>query len=99
LWMGVPVVTLAGRNHVSRVGVSMLSNAGLSQMVARTEDEYVSIATTLAGETTTLLHLRQTIRSRMLMGPNMAGPRFTSFLEDGYKRIWSQLVQATAQKQ
>jgi protein O-GlcNAc transferase len=99
LWMGVPVVTMAGRNHVSRVGVSMLSNAGLSQMVAQTEDEYVSIATALAGQTTTLLHLRQTTRNRMLEGPNMAGPRFTSFLEDAYKRIWSQFVKATAQTQ
>jgi predicted O-linked N-acetylglucosamine transferase (SPINDLY family) len=96
LWMGVPVVTLAGRNHVSRVGVSMLSNAGLSEMVARTEDEYVSIASALAASPAALVHLRQTIRGRMLECPNMAGRRFTGFLEEGYKRIWSELVKAMA---
>ena len=39
LWMGVPVVTLAGASHAGRVGVSMLTNVGLPDLVARDEDE------------------------------------------------------------
>ena len=34
LWMGVPPVTLAGQTHVSRVGVSLLSNIGLGELIA-----------------------------------------------------------------
>ena len=40
LWMGVPVVTLAGRTHASRVGVSLLSHAGLAEWVASTPGEF-----------------------------------------------------------
>ena len=41
LWMGVPVVTLAGDRHASRVGMSLLTNVGLPELVAQTEDEYI----------------------------------------------------------
>src|SRR6185437_3637656 len=34
LWMGVPVVTLAGQSAVSRAGLSQLSNLGLGELVA-----------------------------------------------------------------
>ena len=49
LWMGVPVVTLAGQTHVSRVGVSLLSNVGLKELIAESADDYARIAVTLAG--------------------------------------------------
>ena len=48
LWMGVPVVTLAGTTHVSRVGVSMLTNIGLPELIAHSENQYIQIATDLA---------------------------------------------------
>jgi protein O-GlcNAc transferase len=47
LWMGVPTVTLAGQTHVSRVGASLLQNAGLPELVARDPTEYIRIATRL----------------------------------------------------
>ncbi len=48
LWMGLPVVTLAGKSHVSRVGVSLLTNVGLPQFVAQSPADYVRIAVDLA---------------------------------------------------
>src|SRR5262249_16286140 len=36
LWMGVPVVTLSGRTHASRMGASLLAAAGLDELIART---------------------------------------------------------------
>ena len=50
LWMGVPVVTLAGATHVSRVGASLLSQIGLDDMVARNAGRYLQIAADLAGD-------------------------------------------------
>ena len=44
LWMGVPVITLAGRTAVGRGGVSILSNLGLTELIARTPEQYVEIA-------------------------------------------------------
>ena len=50
LWMGVPVITLAGRTAVGRGGVSILSNLGLPELIARTPEQYVAIAVALAGD-------------------------------------------------
>jgi predicted SAM-dependent methyltransferase len=69
--MGVPVVTLAGDRHASRVGVSLLTNIGLEAFVAESIDEYVEIAVALAGDREALLGLRQAMRDRMRASPLM----------------------------
>jgi predicted O-linked N-acetylglucosamine transferase (SPINDLY family) len=90
LWMGVPVVTLAGDSHVSRVGVSLLTNAGLGDLVAHTEDEYVSILMTLAGDHERREKLRRSLRDQMLNSPIGDAPLFTRHLEGAYRAMWRQ---------
>lgn len=63
LAMGVPVVTLAGDRHVSRVGVSLLSAVGLRELVASSLDEYERIALDLATDPARLERARATLRS------------------------------------
>jgi protein O-GlcNAc transferase len=87
LWMGMPVVTLAGRSHGARVGVSMLTNVGLSHLIATSDEYYVSLAADLAHDVPQLLELRANLRERMRQAPNMDGARFTRFLEEAYLRI------------
>jgi predicted O-linked N-acetylglucosamine transferase (SPINDLY family) len=89
LWMGLPVITLAGAVHAARVGVSMLANVGLERFVASTEAEYCARAVELAHEVTALQRLRATLRERMRIAPNMDGPRFARGLEDAYRRVWA----------
>ena len=89
LWMGLPVVTLAGKSHVSRVGVSMLTNLGLTGMIADSVDDYVHIATGLAGDLGRLRALRGGLRERMLNSPLTDAGRFTRYLEDRYRQIWT----------
>lgn len=48
LWMGVPVVTLAGDRHAARVGVSLLNAVGCPDWIAATPDDYLAIAAGLA---------------------------------------------------
>jgi predicted O-linked N-acetylglucosamine transferase (SPINDLY family) len=62
LWMGVPVVTLAGTRHAGRVGASLLTHAGFAEWVARDPDDYVRIALDLAGAPSRLRALRAAIR-------------------------------------
>jgi protein O-GlcNAc transferase len=88
LWMGVPVVTLAGDVHVSRVGVSLLNSVGLPELIARNEDEYVSIAVELAGNVAKLADLRATLREQMKDSPLMDGPRFARNVESAYRDVW-----------
>ena len=65
LWMGVPVVSLAGKTAVGRGGLSILSNVGLPELVAKNPEEYVRIAVDLATPVTAgsrLAELRSTLR-------------------------------------
>jgi len=89
LWMGLPVVTLAGQSHVSRVGASMLTNVGLPSMVANSFDEYVGIATGVAADLGRLSALRRGLRHRMLNSPLTDARRFTRHLEDHLRQIWA----------
>jgi protein O-GlcNAc transferase len=88
LWMGVPVVSLAGRTHVSRVGVSLLSCVGLPELIARTPDQYIEIAANLATDLSRLAELRRTLRPRMQASGLMDAPRFARDVEAVYRKMW-----------
>ena len=88
LWMGVPVVTLAGQTAVSRGGSSILSNLGLTELIAHSTDEYIRIAASLATDLPSLVALRTSLRTRMEASPLMDAPRFARGVESAYRRIW-----------
>jgi predicted O-linked N-acetylglucosamine transferase (SPINDLY family) len=88
LWMGVPVVSLAGRTAVGRGGLSILSNLGLSELVARDVPQYVHIARDLARDRPRLIALRAGLRDRMRQSPLMDAPRFARGIEAAYRRMW-----------
>jgi predicted O-linked N-acetylglucosamine transferase (SPINDLY family) len=88
LWMGVPVITLAGRTVVSRAGLSQLTNLGLPELVARTPGEYVARATKLAGDRAELQALRSGLRQRLQESPLMDGKSFARHLEAAYRTMW-----------
>jgi len=88
LWMGVPVVSLAGSRSISRAGLSQLSHLGLEEWVAFSEEDYVEKAMRLAHDLPRLAHLRSTLRARMEASPLMDAPRFTRSIEGVYRTLW-----------
>jgi predicted O-linked N-acetylglucosamine transferase (SPINDLY family) len=92
LWMGVPVVTLAGRTGVSRAAVSILCNVGLPEFVAHTPEQYLEIAADLAGDLSRLDQLRHSLRDRMRSSPLMDTRSLMSSLESAYRRMWTEWV-------
>ncbi|HSZ57982.1 MAG TPA: tetratricopeptide repeat protein [Tepidisphaeraceae bacterium] len=89
LWMGVPVVSLAGQTAVSRAGLSLLSNVGLSELAAPTREEYVRLAASLARDLPRLSELRRTLRQRMRRSPLMNAPQFARDVETEYRMMWA----------
>lgn len=88
LWMGVPVVTLAGRAHVSRVGLSYLTNGGMADWVAHTDEEYLSIAVSRAKDLEGLAKTRRGLRASMLASP-LTDPRaYSRAVEAAYRTMW-----------
>jgi predicted O-linked N-acetylglucosamine transferase (SPINDLY family) len=88
LWMGVPVVSLVGTTAVGRGGLSILSNIGVPELVARSKEEYVRLASELANDLPRLSDLRSTLRQRMEQSPLMDGPRFARNIEVAYRQMW-----------
>lgn len=86
--MGVPVVTLAGRRHASRVTHSQLHALGLGKLSATGRKHYVDLAVELASDTGRLSQIRRGLRERMRQSPLMDYPGFTRQLEDKYREIW-----------
>jgi len=88
LWMGVPVVTLAGRTAVGRSGVSLLSNLGLPELIAATPEQYLAIAAALAADMPCLARLRADLRPQMRASVLTDGAAFTADLEAAFREMW-----------
>jgi protein O-GlcNAc transferase len=65
LWMGVPVVTLAGNRFVGRMGAAILNRVGLGDLVAADVERYIDIAAALAGDRARRVELRASLRDRI----------------------------------
>jgi predicted O-linked N-acetylglucosamine transferase (SPINDLY family) len=88
LWMGVPVITLRGETHTSRVGASLLGSLNLRGLIASQPEEYIRIARDLGTDVPRLETLRSTLRERMAASPLMDAPRFARNLEQAYREMW-----------
>lgn len=96
LWMGVPVVTLAGRTHAGRMGVSIMKNLDLDRLIAVTESDYVDAAIEAARDREWRADFRAGIRTRMQHSPLMQASRFTHALEGIYEAMLQQQNQPAA---
>ena len=88
LYMGVPVVTLRGRTHGARFGASILTAAGLPELIAENEMEYVKIALGLARHPEHLALNRQRLRPHLEQSALMDGKRYMRGVERVYRELW-----------
>ena len=88
LWMGVPVLSIAGTAAISRWGISLLSAVGLPDLVAEGGDAYVALAVRLAGDPDFLAAKRDGLRARMQRSPLMDEQGYARALEAGYREAW-----------
>lgn len=91
MWMGVPVVTIEGDSHVSRVGVSLLRNLGLDDLIAPDADGYVGRAVTVARDIERRRALRGELRERVRTRLCDFGS-FVPRLEAAYREMWRRAV-------
>jgi predicted O-linked N-acetylglucosamine transferase (SPINDLY family) len=88
LWMGAPVVTWPQDRIASRQTFAFLTELGLTELAASSEDDYASIAAGLAADPARRAELRRTLRPRMAASPLTDGARFTPGLEAAYRQMW-----------
>jgi protein O-GlcNAc transferase len=90
LYMGVPVVTLAGSVCAARVGISLLEAVGMPELIARTPEQYAQIAAGLAGDPARLDAARADLRRRFLASPAADVPGFAARFEALVRGLWRQ---------
>ncbi len=93
LWMGVPVLTLAGNRFLSRQGAGLLANAGLADWVAGDAGDYLARAVRHASDVAALARLRQGLRAQVLVSPVFDAPQLAQHLADAWWRMWEQALQ------
>lgn len=96
LWMGVPVVALAGSTLMGRWAASMLDKVGLNGLIATSPADYVEIATNLASDQHRLAELRHELRTRVLRSPLCDGVRTTRYFERALRAVWRKWCRAPA---
>ncbi len=93
LWMGVPVISLTGDTHASRMTASILHRLNLSGMAAKTVNEFAQRARELSEMDETLVQLRSSLRSRLrestLMNAKLFGYEFGNAVRAQW-RDWCQ---------
>jgi predicted O-linked N-acetylglucosamine transferase (SPINDLY family) len=88
LWMGVPVLTLAGTHFQSRQGVGLLTNAGLADWIAADADDFVARALRHAADRQSLAALRMGLRQTLLASPIFDAARFGAHFETALRGMW-----------
>ncbi|MFP4157801.1 MAG: hypothetical protein ACLFU4_09310, partial [Opitutales bacterium] len=88
LYMGVPVLTLKGSNHASRVSASLLHRLGMDGWVAEDEDRFVRIAKAAAARPDALAARRARLRQTFLSSPLADGPAMARDIEAAYREMW-----------
>lgn len=88
LWQGVPVVTLVGATVAGRAGFSQARNLRLTELVADSPEQFIAIASALAGDLPRLAELRASLRGRMRASPLCDAVGWTRGIEDAYCQMW-----------
>jgi protein O-GlcNAc transferase len=89
LWMGVPVLTLSGERFISRQGVGLLTNAGLTDWIAVDVDDYVARAVRHTEDLQRLATLRRQLRQQVLHSPVFDAARFVRHFETALRGMWT----------
>jgi len=93
LWMGVPVITLCGDRHSSRVGASIMTHAGLTEFIATDPDEYITLAVRYAKNANLLAEYRTKLRNKLLASDLCDARGYSSSVEAAYTQLWHQYNQ------
>lgn len=89
LWMGLPIVTLAGDRLVGRTSAMLLRLVGLPELVAATPSAYVDVACRLASDVDRLETLRGILRSRLEASPLLDRASYVAAVECAYREAWA----------
>ncbi len=90
LWMGVPVITLAGSRYVARASATVLNAVGLDELITDSRESYIDKAVSLARDPEHRTKLRASQREMMQNSPLRDGKGLALAMEDAFRNMWKE---------
>ena len=90
LWVGLPVLTIAGDTPAGRNGATLLSAAGMSELITDSLDAYEKLAFALATNPERARALRKKLDAGRHSVPLFDTERLTRHLEIAYEMMWGE---------
>lgn len=94
LWMGLPVISLAGQRYVERISASTLTAVGLTELIAHDTQDYLDKAVQLAQDPARRAVLRSQLRARMAQSPLCDAADLARAVEAAYSEMWERRLAA-----
>ncbi|MCC9620842.1 tetratricopeptide repeat protein [Thalassospira sp. MA62] len=96
LWAGLPIVTVVGKQFAARVAASVLSAAGMSELITDTPEQYEELALELAQNRDKLDTVREKLVGQLSSCPLFDTRRYTRDLEAAYDQAYDRYFQGQA---
>ncbi|NEO65129.1 MAG: hypothetical protein F6J98_33940, partial [Moorea sp. SIO4G2] len=88
LWMGIPLVTRVGEQFVARNSYTMMMNAGITEGIAWTDDQYIEWGIRLGKDPALRQQISWKLRQSRQTAPLWNGKEFTREMEKAYLEMW-----------
>ncbi|MGB3265892.1 MAG: O-linked N-acetylglucosamine transferase, SPINDLY family protein [Microcoleus sp.] len=88
LWMGVPIVTRVGEQFAARNSYTMMMNAGISEGIAWSDEEYVEWGIRLGKDAALRQQISWKLRQSRQTAPLWNAKQFTREMEKAYEQMW-----------
>lgn len=88
LWMGIPIVTRVGEQFVARNSYTMMMNAGITEGIACTDEEYVEWGVRLGKDAALRQQISWRLRQSRSTSPLWNGEQFAGEMENAYEQMW-----------
>lgn len=95
MWMGVPTLTLYGKAHHERVGLSLMTAVGLPSFALDSEEKFVAMASKMAADHAMIEKLRLSLRQAMAASPLCDAVSFTKRVDIEFKKLLAEKLGGT----
>ncbi|MEH2235275.1 O-linked N-acetylglucosamine transferase, SPINDLY family protein [Nostoc sp.] len=92
LWMGIPLVTRVGEQFAARNSYTMMMNAGITEGIAWTDEEYIEWGVRLGKDKTLRQQVALKLKASRQTAPLWNGKQFTREMEKAYKQMWQRYL-------
>ncbi|MEH2366521.1 O-linked N-acetylglucosamine transferase, SPINDLY family protein [Nostoc sp.] len=92
LWMGIPLVTRVGEQFAARNSYTMMVNAGITEGIAWTDEEYIEWGVRLGKDEALRQQVALKLKASRQTAPLWNGKQFTREMEKAYEQMWQRYI-------